>query len=214
MRSKLSVAQAVQAIGRPVFTSREIAALRNSSLSSTSQGLRFMAQQGLIQAVARGLWCVPADPRFTPFSLVSFLASSHQAYVSFLSALHLHGVIEQIPQIIYAATTGHTRMKRTPVGVYSFHRMHPSFFRGFDWYRGGSTFLIATPEKALVDSLYLSSRKGKRFGFFPEMDLSAGFSFRRANEWVRVIPDERIRKFVGERLKLLREEAADRGGAS
>ncbi len=207
MRSNLTIAQAIQHIGRPVFTSREIAALRDCSLSAAIMGLRFMERQGLIGYVARGLWFVPADPQFTPFALIPFLAGSHRAYVSFLSAMHLHGLIEQIPQTVYAATTGHTRMKKTSVGTFSFHRIHPSFFTGFDWYRGGRSFLIAGPEKALVDSLYLSSRRGKRFGFFPEVDFSGGFSFRRARAWVQSIPDARIRKYASEQLNQLRDRS-------
>jgi hypothetical protein len=121
--------------------------------------------------------------------------------VSFLSALHLRGVIEQIPQVIYAATTGHGRMVRTPIGTYSFHRIHPRFFVGFDWYGARNDFLIATAEKALVDCLYLSGRRGKSFGSFPELHLGKPFSFPRAFKWVARIPDARIRGYVSKRLK-------------
>ena len=213
MQRGLSTPRAIQVIGRAVFTTREIAALRHGSVAATSQALRRMEQSDLVVRAARGIWCIPDDPRFTPFSLVPFLAGGHQAYVSFLSALHLHGLIEQIPRVVYAATTAHTRTQKTPVGTFSFHRIDPRCFSGFDWYRERQTFLIATPEKALVDSLYLSSRKGKRFGRFPEIELDRRFSMRRAGEWVRRIPDLKIRKFVSERLKSLveRSRSGDRG---
>lgn len=162
-----------------------------------------MERQGIARGVVRGLWCDPSDPRFTPFLLVPFLAGSHQAYVSFLSALNLHGMIEQIPHSIFCATTGHTRLRRTPVGTFSFHRIHPNFFAGFDWYHGGREFLVAAPEKALVDSLYLSSRRGKQFSFFPEIEFGKGFRFDEAQRWAEQIPDPRIRKYVQKRLKSL-----------
>jgi hypothetical protein len=181
-----------------------MALLAGGSLSTVSHGLERMARQGVIRKVARGLWCDQSNPTFTPFLLVPFLAGSHLAYVSFVSALNLHGMIEQIPQSTFCATTGHTRLWRTPVGTFSFHRIHPNFFAGFDWYRGGREFLIATPEKALVDSLYLSSRRGKQFRFFPEIDLGNGFRFRDAEAWVRRIPYPRIRKYVEEQLEALR----------
>jgi predicted transcriptional regulator of viral defense system len=205
MKASLTVAQAIQAIDRPVFTTRDIAALRGGSLSATSQTLARMERQGLLVRASRGLWCVPTDPRFTPFSLVPYLAGSHRAYVSFFSALHLHDLIEQIPQVVYAATTGHTRRVETGLGAFSFHRLQPAFFGGFDWHRGGRSFLIASPEKALVDCLYLSSRKGRHFGFFPELSLAEGFSIRVAREWVSRIPDPRIRKYVSAELKRLHE---------
>lgn len=204
--SRLSIAKVVQTIGRPVFTSREIALMAQGSLSAVSHSLERMARQGLIRKVARGLWCTPSDPRFTPFLLVPFLAGSHQAYVSFLSALNLHGMIEQIPQSTFCATTGHTRLRVTPVGTFSFHRIHPNFFAGYDWYRGGRDFLIAAPEKALVDSLYLSSRRGTQFRFFPEIEFGRGFRFRVAEAWASRIPYARIRRYVQGRLKSFRHQ--------
>jgi len=79
--------------------------------------------------------------------------------------------------------------------AYSFHRIHPAFFADFDWHRNGQ-FLIATPEKALVDCLYLSGRKGKRFGFLPELELPRSFRFRRAREWALRVPEPRLRMHV------------------
>ena len=37
-------------------------------------------------------------------------------------------------------------------------------------------YLIASPEKALLDLLYLSSRKGNRFESLPELDLCENFN--------------------------------------
>ncbi len=208
--SRLPISKTIRAVGRPVFTTREIALLAGGSLSAVSHSLKRMERQGIVRGVVRGLWCDPSDPRFTPFLLVPFLAGGHQAYVSFLSALNLHGMIEQIPHSVFCATTGHTRLRRTPIGAFSFHRINPNFFAGFDWYRGGREFLIATPEKALVDSLYLSSRRGKQFGFFPEIEFGKEFRCHEAQRWAEQIPDPRIRKYVQERLKSLRQRNRSR----
>jgi predicted transcriptional regulator of viral defense system len=206
--TNISVHKAIQRIDRPVFSTREISALCGTSLSSASQALGRLEKEGLLTRAARGIWCVTTDPRFTPFQLVPLLAGNHQAYVSFFSALHLHGMIEQIPQVVYAATTAHTRRRTTPVGTYSFHRMSPHFFSGYDWYRGGRSFLIATPEKGLVDCLYLSSRKGRRFGRFPEVHLGEPFSRHKAWNWVKRIPDTKIRLNVDSKLSSLLAEYA------
>jgi hypothetical protein len=141
------------------------------------------------------------------YALVPLLAGGHRAYVSLISALHLHGLIEQIPEIMFAVTTGHTRVRKTSVGTYSYHRIHPRFFAGFDWYGRRQDFLVASPEKALVDSLYLSSRKGKRFRFFPEINLGADFDFKRAYEWVDLIEDDPwTRDYVLRRIETLEKE--------
>jgi predicted transcriptional regulator of viral defense system len=168
-----------------------------------------MEGRGLVKKVTRGVWCTPEDSRFSIYSLVPFLAGGHRAYVSLISALHLHDLIEQIPEVIFAVTTGHSRMRTTTLGTFSYHRVHPHFFAGFEWYENRQEFLIATPEKALVDALYLSSRKGKRFRFFPEINLGAGFSFKHAREWAeRIEHDLWTREYVMRKLDDLERDAS------
>lgn len=203
MTPPVSAAEAIQRIGRPVFTTREVAYVRRASLSGTNQALTRMAQRGLIAKAARGVWCVPTDPRFSRFALTPSLVGRDRSYVSLLSALHLHGMIDQVPHMVYAATTAHTRTVHTPLGGYSFHRIHPRFFAGFDWYGDRQRFLIAGREKALIDCLYLAGRRGRRFGFLPEIDLGPPFAIARAREWVARIPDSRLRAHVAVRLDAL-----------
>lgn len=206
MSTRITAAQALRRIGSPAFTTRQIATLRGASLSATSQALARMEERGLVQRVSRGVWCNPDDPGFTPYMLVSLLAGGHRAYVSLISALHLHGLIEQIPATIFAVTTGHTRIRETSLGSFSYHRIHPHFFMGFGWYGKSQSFLIATPEKALVDALYLSSRKGKRFRFFSELNFESKFSFDLACDWAERIPhDPLTRDYVLRRLDSLQK---------
>jgi hypothetical protein len=116
---------------------------------------------------------------------------------------------EQIPLVIFAVTTGPTRVRKTSVGAYSYHRIHPHLFEGFDWYGKGQDFFVATPEKAVVDSFYLSSRRGKRFGSFPEIDLKARFSFKRAVELAkRIRHDPWTRKYVLRQLEIMKNQAS------
>ena len=203
MVDKPSITRALQLVDRPVFRTREIAALRGTSVGAASQALRSLERQDVLLRVTRGVWCVPADPRFNRFLLVNYLSGAHRAYVSFFSALHLHGLIEQIPRVVYAATTAHSHVETTPLGRYSFHQIEPRFFVGFDWYRDNRSFLIASAEKALVDGLYISTRKGRRFGSLPELELERNFSIRRARALVGQISDSRIRGVVSTKLDLL-----------
>ena len=203
MVGKPSINRAIQLVDRPVFRTREIAALRGTSVGAASQALGSLERQGVLVRAALGIWCVPSDPRFNQFLLVNYLSGAHRAYVSFFSALHLHGMIEQIPQVVYAATTAHSHVETTPLGKYSFHQIDPRFFAGFDWYRDDKSFLIASAEKALVDGLYISTRRGRRFGSLPELELGGQFSIRRARAWVTRISDSRIRGIVSAKLQAL-----------
>lgn len=190
---------AIQKLDRLVFTTREISSLTGMSLSSASQGLARIEQKGIIKKMIRGVWAMISDRRFSPLMLIPFLNQPHTSYVSFITALHLYGMISQIPQIITLASTAHTRKITTPAGVFSIHQIDPNFFAGFDWYKN-QNFLIACPEKAVVDSLYLASRKGRRYLFFPELYFPENFSQSRAKMWVAKIRDANLQKSVGEKL--------------
>jgi len=207
-RSILKFIRDINALERPVFTTQEAAGLSGKSISAATQALNLLEKEGFIFRAYRGVWVQAGKNNVSPYMLVPYLFPRHRAYVSFVSALHLYGMIEQIPQVVTVASTVHTTTLRTKLGVFSAHRIAPSFFDGFDWYQGTGSFLIAEPEKALVDSLYLSGRRKKQFGHFPELDFPGSFSFRKARRWAGRIPDARIRSFVEERLLRLTPSAS------
>ena len=193
----------IKKMGRPIFTTQELTALSGKSPSTVVHSLRRLVKQDLLMKIYRGVWAEPGSRAISPFEIIPYLFPRQRVYVSFISALHLHGIVEQIPQVMTLASTAHTSTLHTKAGVFSVHQMAPAFFDGFDWYKGEGNFLIAEPEKALVDSLYLSSRKKKQFGSFPELDFPSEFSFKKAARWVERIPEKKIRLYVLEKLNAL-----------
>ncbi|MBL7196650.1 MAG: hypothetical protein ISS47_00975 [Candidatus Omnitrophica bacterium] len=200
---KRSILVSIKQLHRPVFTTYELAALSGKSLSTTTQALNFLEKQGLIFKIYRGIWVEVGNEHLNPYAVIPFLFLRYRAYVSFISALHLYGVVEQIPQMITLASTAHTKIIKTKIGVFSVHRIAPSFFDGFSWYKGTGSFLIAEPEKALVDCLYLSACRKKQFAYFPELYFPKSFSFKRAREWVRKISDFKISSYVQRKLDII-----------
>lgn len=196
----------IKKMGRPVFTTHELAALSGKSASTVIQSLNRLVKQGWLIKMYRGVWAEPGPRAISPFEIISSLFPRQRVYVSFISALHLHGIVEQIPQVITLASTAHTSTFRTKAGVFSVHQIAPAFFDGFDWYKREGNFLIAEPEKALIDSLYLSSRKKKQFGFFPELNFPSEFSFKKAAMWAERIPEKNMRSYVLGKLKALRKQ--------
>jgi predicted transcriptional regulator of viral defense system len=196
-----SILKYVKQLGRDVFTTREIYAVSGKSLSGVVQGLNHLSRQNALVKIRRGVWAEPSRDPISPFRIIPFLPSGQRSYLSFLSALHLHGIIEQIPQVISCASIAHSHLYKTTVGAFSIHRIAPDFFFGFDWYKQTGDFLIAAPEKSLLDCLYLSGRKGNQYRHFPELTFPASFSFTKARKWAGMINDARLRKFVLERLR-------------
>lgn len=194
----------IKRLGRSVFTTHELTAVSGKSSSTIVQCLNRLVEQGLLIKVYRGVWAEAGAKGVSAFEIIPCLFPRGRVYVSFITALNLHGIVEQIPQVVTLASSAHSKTIHTKLGVFSVHQIAPAIFKGFDWYKGEGSFLIADPEKALIDSLYLSSRKKKQFGHFPELHFPKEFSFKKALRWVEHIPEKKIRLYVLERLKRLK----------
>ncbi len=205
--AKRSILTFIKELDRPVFTTREAAMLSGLSLSNASKMLKSLEGKGLVLKIARGIWAETGNKKLSPYSVIPFLLPRNRAYVSFISALHLHGIIEQIPQEITLASIIHTKKINTKLGTFSIHSLSPPLFDGFDWYKGEGSFLIAEPEKALFDSVYLSTRKKKQFGYFPELHFPRSFSFKKAAEWIDKVQEKRIRSSVKKKLEDIKKRS-------
>ena len=195
-RAKKSILCHIKELRQPVFTTHQLCVCSGKSASTITQALNHLKKEAIIIKVYRGIWAEKDNEKLSPYAAIQHLLPRHRLYVSFISALHLHGIIEQIPQVITLASTAHTKTIHTALGTFSIHKIHPLFFDGFEWYKGDGNFLIAEPEKALIDSLYLSTRRKKQFGYFPELQFPKSFSFNRAKRWAKDIPDAKIRRAV------------------
>ena len=190
-----------------VFTTRRAAHLGHTSVQSAVRVLQDMAAAGLVTRVTRGVWAITHHPDFSPYAVLPFLlgtpesdmasareapwsatvddASSNAAaaragYVSFLSALHLHGMLSQIPREIHVAVPHQRRPLSTPVARFVFHRrmsaLAPATMHGDRWGR----FALATPAQALVDTMYVSAPRGRQFAHLPEIELPSTMTGSRA----------------------------------
>lgn len=200
---KRSLLWNIKQLHRSVFTTHELCIASGKSASSVVQSLNYLKNEGVVTKVCRGVWIEAGSEKVSPYTITPFLLARHRAYVSFISALHVYGIVEQIPQIVTLATTAHTKTIHTTIATFQFHQIDSDFFDGFGWYKGTGSFLIAEPEKALIDSLYLSTRKKKQFGYFPELHFPKTFDFKKAKKWVGRISEYRIRVCVEKKLRTL-----------
>jgi len=203
---KQSILHFIKKINRPIFTTAELSAISGKSLSTTTQSLNYLQRQGAILKIYQGIWAEKTNKQLSPYSIIPFLFPLHQAYLSFISALHLYGIIEQIPQTTTIASIAHTRTIITELGTYSAHQIAPGFFDGFRWYKDKNDFLIAEQEKALIDCLYLAGHKKKQFANFPELHFPKTFSFKKAEEWIKKISNPKIRSYTQQKLKIIEKQ--------
>lgn len=190
----------------PVFSTSEVAKLAGVEVSNAARDLAKLERDGMVSRITRGLWAVPTHPDFSPYVVVPHLVGERPGgYVSLLSALNLHGMIEQIPRVVHVVTTRQRSVLRTPVGTFEFYRIQEELFGGFKPYRRTGNFDIATAEKALFDTLYFSARKGRRFASLPEVELPDGFSAMEFESWVARIKHPPLRIAIQQRWERLCE---------
>lgn len=193
-------------LGQPIIETREAAARLGVSVSRASQLLRSLEESGLVRRLRRGLWALRSDVE--PFSVPPYLTAPFPAYVSFWSALARHGMIEQIPRQIFVASLDRTRRVATAVGIYSIHHLAPEVFGGYE----GSEEVgyLATPEKALFDTVYLHAPRGGDV-LLPELELPNGFQEGRLEHWIRRVARPRLRTLVSRGLERVLARAASGG---
>jgi predicted transcriptional regulator of viral defense system len=173
-----------------IFTTREFANQAGVSMSAAAKRMARLYSKGSLARVTKGVWANTRHPYFQPISSVPYLLGKEQGYVSFLTALHLHGVVSQIPKSVQIATTGRGRVLDSPIGRFEFFQIKPELLtEGAEWSESHLPYRIAGPEKALLDTLYLSTRKNRRFARLPELDLTnSGFRQKEFNRLINQLP--------------------------
>lgn len=185
------------AMKAPVFDTADAAALLGVGTAHASTVLARLAAARHVVRLRRGVWAF--RERVDPLALPEYLTSPFPSYVSLQSALYLHGMIEQVPAVTSAVSLARTRRFSTPLGTVSIHHVDPAFFFGFE-HAGTSGGRLATPEKALIDFLYLAPARSKLFRALPELELPTRFSARRARAIVARIGSARRRTMVSRAL--------------
>ena len=195
-----------------VFTTAEVARATDTTPSLASRALSRLAKNRLLTRVVRGLWADTKNSRFSPYVVVPYLvgrdAHAEGCYVSFVSALSLNGMISQIPGAIHVAVARQRRSLNTPVAQYQFHQIDRDLMDGFaDGDRYGR-FQLATPAKALFDTLYVASRRGRSFARLPEVDLPRSVTNAEMQRWIGRITLPMLRAAVDARWQELRRVRA------
>ncbi len=184
-------------LGVPAIRTSDAAAALGLSLSAASVALARMARAGLICRVRSGTWWVAGE--LDPLRLPEFLTAPMPSYVSLLSALSIHGMIEQLPQVTFAVSLSHSQRIKTAVGTISIHHIAPELFGGYAPFPSG--IKVATPEKALFDLAYLSGGRSRYFASLPELELPARFRRNELTRWVKRIASARARTVTRNKLE-------------
>jgi hypothetical protein len=138
-----------------------------------------LLRKGVVIRVKKGLYIFGQQFRKRPFSkeiLANLIYGP--SYISLEYALQFHGLIPERVEAVTSVTTGRSRRFNSPVGLFTYRSIPLSAFRtGMDRIEigEGRAFLLAVPEKALADKIYLERglgiRSQKMMSVYLENDL-------------------------------------------
>jgi len=113
---------------------------------------------GRLYKLRRGLYALaPPFQKVKPHPFVIANRMVHGSYVSCQSALAHYGLIPEHVPVTISVTTLRPARWETALGVYEFRHIKMDLLRGYRLTElgGGQRAYVATPEKALLDLIYL-----------------------------------------------------------
>jgi hypothetical protein len=144
-----------------------------SSPANVRRQLDRWVKNGRIIRLRREVYAIAdahGNPVSHPFTAANVMKKG--SYVSLQSALAHYGMIPEYVPVTTSVTTGRPEELETPIGRFQYRHVSQRLFYGFSdvEIRPDQRVLLADPEKALVDLLYLSPRSDNK-SFLRELRL-------------------------------------------
>lgn len=188
--------------GRSVFTTSQLANLLGVSDEIARLYSSRLVKNGMAQRIRRG---------YISFSRNDYIIATQllePSYISLNSALLFHGIIQQVPNNVQVVTTINS-LNLSSEGI-EYHKIDPGLFFGYDRVRTeNSYFLMASPEKAMIDGFYLNifdeeflidHSKGLEYSKIMErLLLFRGIKSKKIKGGVGIIDAEAIRSLAKRR---------------
>lgn len=134
--------------------------LELSDYGTPQTRIQRMVKNGSLIKIRRGLY--ETDPNVPAYLLAGVIYGP--SYLSFSYALSRYGLIPERVETCTSATFGKNRSKlfQTSLGIFSYRDIPKAAYPyGVHWQQEGEySYLIASPEKALCDMLYIKPPAG------------------------------------------------------
>ena len=189
---------------RKIFTTSDVKKYHPNFYSSR---LTEWQKRGIVKKIVKGVYIL-ADAQIDDVALFEVANIIYPpSYISLESALSYYNLI---PEGVYTTTSVSTRRTysfNTPLGVFDFRNVKPEIYFGyksFDIYAG--KYLIANPEKALLDFIYLNAYV-KNAEDLEELRLNQEvfkeiMDIDTLNTYTERIGNGRVRKVIDKMLKI------------
>lgn len=164
-------------------------------------------RQGYLIRLRQGYYAFPEYKQSEEFTLYFANKIYMPSYISLFTALSFYGIIPETVHQITSVTTLKTIIFRNEFGEYSYKSIKLDMMFGYDLreMEGGRRIMFATPEKALIDLLWLypfyNSEHELEELRLDESYMETDFNVKRFTEF-----SDRIgSKALSNRIKMLRK---------
>ena len=135
--------------GRAVFSTKELSNLTSTKVANANVYSTRLVKKGLAKKLIKGKISFDDDEFVIATQLLE------PSYITGLTALNLLGLIQQVPVKIECATSKRS-IKYETLGI-TYHKIPCQLFYGYKKQKKSQSYvLIAEPEKAIIDGIYLN----------------------------------------------------------
>ncbi|MBP7962020.1 MAG: hypothetical protein KBG20_05455 [Caldilineaceae bacterium] len=163
MDDSISIARQLHTANLFYLTPRLLAGVFDLEIAQAYDLLQQLTARGLVMGVEKGKYLLvglePERVLGNPLFIANQLA--FPSYISYWSALHFHGLTEQVPHTVFVATTRKKRPVEFQGHRFRYVTVKPSKFFGYQReVIGDLPVMVADLEKSLIDSLDQSRYAG------------------------------------------------------
>lgn len=158
----MNIYQLKKRIGLNVFTTEMIKPILEEEYEQPIIKINAMVKKAELIRLKRGVYALGSEVRDHALNTIVIANMLHKpSYVSYEYALSYHGLIPERVYTVTSATTYRSEEYSTEIGSFSYKKIPlKAYSLGIDWkfdaQEGG--YMIATPEKALCDTIYADKR--------------------------------------------------------
>lgn len=164
MKSDILLEQ-LKTLNKPFYTVADFVLLTGQTPAVAKVALNRLVKNNKLQRLQKNIY-TPKDTLINYKQIAQQL--NPESYISFESALSKYDILSQIPYALTLATTKRSKIITLGSQEIIFRKIKKELADGYILENG---LKIATPEKALLDTLYLIAR-GKMKISLKELDLS------------------------------------------
>lgn len=177
---QIELLKKLKKLSKSYYTVSDLQMILGQSRATTRKEIHRLVKSEVLKRIGRNVY---VSPLFS-YDLEEIAASLYApCYLSFETALSKYGILSQIPYTITFATLCRPKKITLENQEIEYRKLKPELFFGYKLVKG---LLIAEPEKALLDELYMVSL-GKAKLDFKELDLDK-LSFKKLKKMAKKFP--------------------------